>query len=351
MLRPEWARLKSQWMAAAYQTYTSPVSFSDGIHTIQFKATDNAGNVTVSTVQTFYVDTLAPEIFIVESWPLGEAVSYTTQDPPTGSGQAGSGLAALRIVIEDEDERFAKVAWNEDVSGVKFKGYIDWDGKFKDGTIAPPGTYFAWIKASDAAGNESVALGQIIVPEPNSLLRLFQPASSVSTTIPTPPSELFEDDDLPSTSTTPSPVPTTSPTGSAVFGGSTAQAGTSTSQSMLLNAGTASSTPASSNVLWGATAAAVLGAATAYALEETRRRKEAEEAQRAAIVTRIEAMEAQREAALQARKVAQWLEGQQLLNNQIEQAKLRGASEEEIAALKKQEGHRDSDQRLIRRRD
>jgi hypothetical protein len=172
-----------------YQAYTSPVSFNDGTHTIQYRATDNAGNVTISSIQTFSVDTLAPEIFIAESWALGETVSYTTQDPPTSSGKPGSGLAALRIVIEDEDERFAKVAWDEDVSGEKFRGYIDWDGKFKDGTIAPPGTYFAWIKASDAAGNISIALGKIIVPEPNSLVRLFQPVP-VSTSISKPPSEL-----------------------------------------------------------------------------------------------------------------------------------------------------------------
>jgi hypothetical protein len=308
-----------------YQRYTSPVSFSDGQYAIQFKATDNAGNVTESTTQHFSVDTLAPEIFVLESWTLGESSEYLVQD-------FGSGLAFLRVVIEDEDERFAKVAWNEDVMGEKFKGYIDWDGIFKDGTVAPPGMYFAWIKASDIAGNEYVALGGIIVPEPNTLLRLFQPESG-TTTIPTPPSELFEDEDQ--LSPTVQPIQTTSTTGSLVFGGSTAQAGTSTAQSLVLNAGTAASETRSSNVLWGATAAAVLGAATAYALEENRKRKEAEEAQRAAIVARIEEMEAQKEAALQARKVAQWLEGQQLFNAQLEKARLNGASEEEIDALKK----------------
>jgi hypothetical protein len=79
----------------------------------------------------------------------------------------------------------------------------------------------------------------------------------------------------------------------------------------------------------------VLSAATTYAREETRKRREAEEAQRAAILERIDAMEAQKEAAIQARKVAQWLEGQELLDQQIEKARLHGASDEEIKNLKK----------------
>jgi hypothetical protein len=302
----------------AYQVYTAPASFSDGSHSAQFKATDRAGNVTESAIQNFSVDTIPPEIFIPESWPLGETSAYTVQD-------LGSGLASLRVVIEDEDERFAKVAWNEEVSGEKFEGYIDWDGKFKDGTVALPGTYFAWIKSSDVAGNEYVALGRIIVPEPNSLLRLFQPQPA-STNTPAQPSELFEDEDPLSPDVTPSTT---------VFGGSAAQSGDTTTQSLLLSTGTAASTAASSNVLWGATAAAVLGAATAYALDERRKRLEAEEAQRAAIVARIEEMEAQREAALQARKVTQWLEGQEIFNQQIEKARLNGASDEEIDNLKK----------------
>jgi len=311
--------LEASINGGGYQAYTSPIPFSDGQHTVQFKATDNAGNVTESTIQSLSVDTFAPEIFIIESWELGEEVRYLIQDLTLGSG-----LASLRVVIEDEDERFAKVAWNEDVSGEKFSGYIDWDGEFKDGTVAPPGTYFVWIKASDIAGNEYVGLGRIIVPEPISLLRFFQP-ESVPTTNPTPPSELFEDDDLSSETVHPPLNPSTM--GSLVFGGSTAQAGTSTTQSLLMGAGTSSSTTTSSNVLWGATAAAVLGAATAYALEENRKRKAAEEAQRSAILARIEAMEAQKKAAAQARKVAQWLEGQELAREEARleaEARVRG---------------------------
>ena len=68
-----------------------------------------------------------------------------------------------------------------------------------------------------------------------------------------------------------------------------------------------------SNVLWGATAAAVIGAATAYALDEQRKRKEAEAKQLAeaqAKAAKLNAAEEQRKA------VAAWLESQAILNAQ-----------------------------------
>ena len=73
-------------------------------------------------------------------------------------------MANLRLVIEDEDERYPKVDWEEGLSGEKFKGEIAWDGRFKDGTPATPGgEYYAWIKVTDSAGNEIMQAGQIIV--------------------------------------------------------------------------------------------------------------------------------------------------------------------------------------------
>jgi len=136
-----------------YQPYVSPVTLGDGKQVIQFKASDNAGNVTETPLQELYLDSVAPSVDIAPTSVLGETIRYKVQDD-------GSGLASLRVVIEDEDERFEKIAWNEDVSGAKFSSEIEWDGKFKDGTIAPPGTYFVWIKSGDLAGNGSIGLGR-----------------------------------------------------------------------------------------------------------------------------------------------------------------------------------------------
>jgi hypothetical protein len=94
-----------------------------------------------------------------------------------------------------------------------------------------------------------------------------------------------------------------------------------------------------SSTLWGAAAAAMIGTATAYALEEKRKRQE-EEARRAAQVraevdAKNDAIQASQEAKREALKVQNWLQGQALLNAQVEEAKKQGATMEQVSALKK----------------
>lgn len=260
----------------AYQAYTSPISFTDGHHTLQFKATDKAGNTTETPAQEFFIDTLPPAVDIPSSWEVNETIEYSVQDD-------GSGLSELRVVVEDEDEKYAKIVWIMDVSGSKFKDEIVWDGKFKDGTVAPPGEYLVWIKVSDQAGNERFGLGRVTVPSPFSLFQSL-PTANPSKATPTPPKELFEEEVIPSSNTIP---PTTT------FGNTTSQPKETESKSLTIapvaTEGT-SSTTTSSNVLWGATAAAVIGAATAYALDEQRKRKEEEARQLAEAMAEAESL-------------------------------------------------------------
>ena len=123
-------------------------------------------------------------IDIPKSWDAGKTITYNVQD-------GGSGLSALRVMIEDEDEKYAKVFWDETVSGAMFNGEISWDGKFADKTIAPPGEYLVWIKASDKAGNEYFGLGKVIVPDPNLIFSLFKTNTTLQG-MPIPPKELSE---------------------------------------------------------------------------------------------------------------------------------------------------------------
>ena len=137
--------------------YSIPLVFNDGLHTYQFRVADNAGNLTLTTLQQLRVDTLPPSVNLPGSWTLGETAYFELQD-------YGSGLASVRLVIEDEDERYPKVAWENSLTSNKFSGEINWDGRFKDGRIAPPGgEYYAVVKATDQAGNEGMQAGQIIV--------------------------------------------------------------------------------------------------------------------------------------------------------------------------------------------
>ena len=285
-----------------YTTYTSSILFSDGWHTIQFKATDNAGNQTETPSQTYFIDTIAPKVALPAAWEVNETVEFSVQDD-------GSGLSELRVVIEDEDEKYAKIVWIMDVSGSKFKDEITWDGKFKDGTVAPPGEYLVWIKSGDKAGNEHFALGIITVPSPFSLFQSI-PLTISHTRLLEPPQELFEYEAIPVQNNS-------SPT--VTYGNTTSQQKEAESRSFSVSqiaTGTAAARNTNSSVLWGATAAAVISAATAYALDEQRKRKEDEARQAAQVQAEVDvknaALEASRQAKWEAQKVQGWLEGQEI---------------------------------------
>ncbi|MGB7876762.1 MAG: Ig-like domain repeat protein, partial [Anaerolineales bacterium] len=268
-----------------FENYSSPLVFDDGLHTYQFRAFDNAGNLVETTSQQLQVDTIPPVIDLPKSWSLGQATTFKVQDD-------GSGLANVRLVVEDEDERYPKVTWIEQLSSYKFKGEIDWNGRFKDGQLAPPGgEYYAWVKVRDAAGNESMQAGQIIVPVASIVEELLlssedQTDGLVSGTessgtieeqsVPQPPVSSNAPSSASTTTNSPPPIS---------FGGdnngaaqpSGAQAGrTSFNAGGLSNLPVSSSNP--SSVLWGATATAALGAFVA----EAARKKEAQEAARRA---------------------------------------------------------------------
>ena len=145
----------------SWNVYSAPLAFDDGPHTYQFRATDQAGNLSKTALQQIQVDTVPPAIDLPESWKLGQTIPFKLEDD-------GSGLSSVRLVIEDDDERYPKVTWDESLGSYKFKGEIDWNGRFKDGQLAPPGDeYYAWLKVSDHAGNESMLAGQITVPVGN----------------------------------------------------------------------------------------------------------------------------------------------------------------------------------------
>ncbi|MBL8107872.1 MAG: Ig-like domain repeat protein, partial [Anaerolineales bacterium] len=132
------------------------ITIEDGIHTYQFRAYDNAGNMTETPVQNIKVDTTPPSVEADTKINLGDTLFYTLEDK-------GSGLAIERIVIEDEDEKYKKIVWLQEISGNKIEGDILWDGKFPsntlgtsaDKTVAGVGEYFITFKISDRAGNET----------------------------------------------------------------------------------------------------------------------------------------------------------------------------------------------------
>ena len=244
------------------------LSFSDGLHTYQFKVTDTAGNTTTIPVQNLKVDTIAPAIDMTETLSLGEVVYYSLEDK-------GSGLSIYRAVIEDDAEKYKKVVWLDNISGNKLEDQILWDGKFSDGMKAAWGEYFITLKISDAAGNETMKTAVVSV----NLLSALQ-------VIPpfTPPPALLATESAPATQTE-----STSSTG---FGGTNNGAKGEITSSSLSSAGgiraeggamnvhtwtkepdsTAPAIPQSA-ILWGAAATALVGAT----LADWKRKRDEEE--------------------------------------------------------------------------
>jgi hypothetical protein len=253
--------------SGAWGTFNS-LSFSDGLHTYEFKATDNAGNSTTIPVQNIKVDTIAPAINMTETLLLGETVYYSLEDN-------GSGLSIYRAVVEDDAEKYKKIVWLDDISGNKLEDQILWDGKFADGAKAAWGEYFITLKISDAAGNETMKTAVVSV-NLLSALQIIPPF--------TPPQT--------SPTTTPAPATRTGSEPSTGFGGTNNGAKGEITSSSLASAGgiraeggamsvhtwtkaPTSAAPAipQSSILWGAAATALVGAT----LADWKRKRDEEE--------------------------------------------------------------------------
>jgi hypothetical protein len=244
---------------AAYVSYASPLALPNGHHSWQFRVIDNAGNLTESPVQEAYVDGTAPDIQLMQEVSLGETLYYEVQDD-------GSELTRLQFVIEDEDEEFKKVTWEQDISGDHYDGGVLWDGKFRDGAEAPAGTYSLTIKATDAAGNEARKSGSITVD-------FFSFLQDI------PPFDPPQSPSIPETGSTENAGEAeTSPSNE--FGGAAADAGGErTTQSFTKHpVGAGQPVLPDPNIAWGVAAAA---AVAAFVAEAEKKRKE-EAAQKAA---------------------------------------------------------------------
>jgi hypothetical protein len=248
-----------------------PLSVSDGLHTWQFRVKDKAGNQTETPVQSLKVDTIAPFVEMPETLSLGETLYYSLQDD-------GSGLAAYRAVIEDDAERYKKVAWQESISGDKEEGQIDWDARFADEEKAKPGEYFITLKVHDQAGNERMMTTVVSVNLLNALLPIqsFTPPQSAVTS-----NGAASEEEALSQSFGGTASGTVEKTNTSTSAGGLrvpSEGRPVSKQTFSKPAETAPSPITTSNILWGAAATALLGAT----LAEWQRKREEEATRRAA---------------------------------------------------------------------
>ncbi|MCB0103284.1 MAG: hypothetical protein KDD74_14660, partial [Anaerolineales bacterium] len=84
-----------------YSPYTD-TTFTDGVHSIQFRAVDNAGNLTETAVQTIMVDTITPSLSLQVDGTRGQNDFYTTSVTVTpNASDATSGINKIEAMIDN----------------------------------------------------------------------------------------------------------------------------------------------------------------------------------------------------------------------------------------------------------
>lgn len=85
----------------AWTTYTAPITLTDGLHSVQSRATDYAGNVTPIETQTINIDTLTPLITPTVSGVMGLNSWYVSSVQVSAvASDTGSGLATFEANVD-----------------------------------------------------------------------------------------------------------------------------------------------------------------------------------------------------------------------------------------------------------
>jgi hypothetical protein len=329
----------------------------NGIRDVQVRAIDNAGLTTKRSFQAG-VDNRAPKISVPDSWYQWDTVTLDIWDDD-------SGLSEARVEISDPEGRWPAriIRLNPGRFPLDFK----WDRRFGDDTIAPLGTYNLKVVTFDNLGNQArksasikilldiLPAGPTATPQPasrpvdTSTTTPDQTANATTTPTQTAVVSVFGATVEPPVQETPTPktqiILRATSTQTSVLDWlqsvfvpepNPAEHVTEVVSSVPLSA--SQSSGSQSNVLWGAAAAGVIGAATAYALEEKRKRKEEEARQaeqiRAEVDAKNTAIRASQQAKREALKIQNWFQGQANLNAQVEEARKQGATSAEISAIK-----------------
>ncbi|MBV9080622.1 MAG: hypothetical protein JO102_05845 [Elusimicrobia bacterium] len=104
----------------------------------------------LSTQETFFIDTIPPDVGLVTSTNSIDASSSTGVDFITRADDA-SPIDRWQIQILDDTGRTVQLFWSTGPAQ-----NVTWDGKERGtGVAVPPGRYHAAFQAWDAAGNES----------------------------------------------------------------------------------------------------------------------------------------------------------------------------------------------------
>ena len=274
---------------ASWATYSAPLDFKDGSHSLLFRTTDLAGLSATSASYSFKADASGPHISLPQSWYIWDSVTFRTEEET-------SGFTGIEMVIRDKAGRWKKVteSWTTDQS--TFAHTINWDRRFSDGILAPIGSYEVVVTAWDAAGNESRKTGEIIIPDPGAAalpLIASDPQPEIAAAVVEPLAPVVE----------PPPVvveapPEPQPAEIKEKKGIVVPFGSQT-KSTAAPSNTQAPDP---NILWGATASAAIAAFAAQIAERKRQEEEARKRAASAKAQRYKAIARAYQASLNAFK-------------------------------------------------
>jgi hypothetical protein len=242
--------------------YAGPVTLGDGTHTIIFTATDQAGNSGIgSTVVN--IDTLAPQLAL---------------DGPADFCPACGGTATIDYSVGDPGSGVAE--WTLQADGATLAGGTSADGGTYvwDGSGLPGGAHTITLQARDLAGNITQTDLSVILTSPRPADAPYTGSTPVRRATATRTAQ-------------PSATPASPQGQTSNSGGPTVPAPTATRTSAVVafvqptpepqpqnapSSAPAAAAGSTSGVMFGAEAAAVIGAAMAVIAEASRRRKEEE---------------------------------------------------------------------------
>ena len=192
------ARTEYSLDGSAWLLYPGPLTIDDGLHKLQFRTKDVAGNYSYTQVYEFEVDTRGPNIKLPSRWYIWETGGLFVKDET-------SKIRNVTYEIRDGQNRWKKVERNWDPNRHEFTRDLDWNRIFGDGVRAPIGTYLVTIHAEDYAGNTSKKTAEIIIPAPNATpLPTFTPTPiPTNTPVPTEPADDNPTTMLPTVTSTP----------------------------------------------------------------------------------------------------------------------------------------------------
>ena len=134
-------------------------SAATGNYQIAFRCSDQAGNHSDRATVRAIVERRGPTVVIPNQWNIWES-------PQIQINEGSAPIKDVIITVQDPEDRWPNRVYTY-IAG-NLPGTINWDRRFGDGILAPPGRYAVYVIARDTFGNQGDDQGIVVIPQPAS---------------------------------------------------------------------------------------------------------------------------------------------------------------------------------------